>query len=41
MAPFGAKIGGNTMRKGQNKNYHFVPFRSGAEQKMQQKNFKN
>ena len=26
MAPFGAKIGGNTMRKGQNKNYHFVPF---------------
>ena len=37
MAPFGAKIGGNTMRKGQNKNYHFVPFRSGAEQKRQKK----
>ena len=28
MAPFRAKIGGKRMRKGENKNYRFVPFRS-------------
>ena len=40
MAPFRAKIGGKRMRKGQNKNYYIVPFRSGAEQIMQKKKAK-
>ena len=37
MGPFRAKIGLKRMRKGENKNYHFVPFLPGAEQKMPQK----
>ena len=41
MATFRAKIGGKRMRKGENKNYRFVPFLSGAEQKMQKKKQKN
>ena len=40
MAPFRAKIGGKRMRKGENKNYRFVPFLSGAEQKMPKKKAK-
>ena len=40
MAPFRAKIGGKRMRKGENKNYHFVPFLPGAEQKIQKKKAK-
>ena len=37
MAPFRAKIGGQMIRQGENKNYYFIPFLSGAEQKMQKK----
>ena len=37
MAPFRAKIGGQRIRQGKNKNYHFISFLSGAEQKMQKK----
>ena len=40
MAPFRAKIGGKRIREGENKNYHFIPFLSGAEQKMQKKKAK-
>ena len=47
MAPFRAKIGGKRMRKGENKNYRFVPFRSVPTRrgiknaKKKQKNQKN
>ena len=37
MAPFRAKIPRKRIRKGENKNYHFVPFLSGAELKMPKK----
>ena len=37
MAPFRAKIGGKWLRKGENKNYRFVSFLPGAEQKMPKK----
>ena len=37
MAPFQATTGRRRMRKGENKNYRFVPFLSGAEQKMPKK----
>ena len=40
MAPFRARIGRKWMRKVENKNYRFVPFLSGAEQKMQKKKSK-
>ena len=40
MAPFRAKIGGKRIREGENKNYRFTPFVSGAEQKMQKKKAK-
>ena len=40
MATFRAKIGGKRMRKGENKNYHFVPFLSIAEQKIPKKKAK-
>ena len=35
MAPFRAKIGGKRIREGEKRNYRFIPFLSGAEQKMQ------
>ena len=44
MAPFRAKIGGKRMRKGKNKNYHFVSFLPDALWKIskkQQQNSKN
>ena len=41
MGPFRAKIGEKRMKKGENKNYHFVPFLPGAEKKMQKKKPKN
>ena len=41
MAPFRAKIGWKRMRKGENTNYHLVPFLPGAEQKMPKKKQKN
>ena len=41
MAPFRAKIGGKSIKEGENKNYRFIPFLSVAEQKMQIKNQKN
>ena len=44
MAPFRAKIPLKRIRKGENKNYRFVPFLSVAEQKMpkkKQKKLKN
>ena len=41
MAPFRAKIGGKSIKEGENKNYSFIPFLSGAEQKMQIKKQKN
>ena len=41
MAPFRAKIGWQRKRKGENKNYRFVPFRPGAEQKKPKKKQKN
>ena len=44
MAPFRAKIGGKRIREGENKNYRFIPFLSGTEQKMpkkKQKIYKN
>ena len=41
MATFRAKIGGKRMRKGENKNYRFVPFLTGAEYKMPKKKKKN
>ena len=41
MAPFRAKIGGKSIREGENKNYRFTPFLSGAEQKMPKKKQKN
>ena len=37
MAPFRAKIDGKRIREGENKNYRFIPFLTGAEQKMQKK----
>ena len=37
MGPFWAKIGSKRMRKGENKNYRFVPFLPDAEQKIQKK----
>ena len=37
MAPFRAKIGWKRMRKGENKNYRFVPFLPDGEQKMPKK----
>ena len=40
MAPFRAKIGGKRMRNGENKNYRFVRFLCGAEQKMPKKKAK-
>ena len=40
MAPFQAKIFWKMPRKGENKNYRFVPFLSGAEQKMSKKKAK-
>ena len=40
MAPFRAKIGRRRLRKGENKNYRFVPFLPDAEQKMQKKKIK-
>ena len=44
MATFEAKIGWNTLRKTENKNYHSVSFEHEAKQKIpkkQQKNSKN
>ena len=41
MVPFQAKIGGKRIREGENKNYRFNPFLSGAEQKMPKKKQKN
>ena len=41
MAPFRAKIGGKSIKEGENKNYRFILFLSGAEQKMQIKKQKN
>ena len=41
MAPFRAKICGKRNREGETKNYRFIPFLSGAEQKMQIKKPKN
>ena len=41
MAPFQATIGGRRTRKGENKNYRFVPFLPGAEQKIRKKKQKN
>ena len=41
MGPFRAKIGLKMMRKGENKNYRFVPFLPGAEKKMPKKRPKN
>ena len=40
MAPFQAKIFWKRPRKGKNKNYRFVPFIPGAEQKMSKKKAK-
>ena len=40
MAPFRAKIGGKRIREGENKNYRFIPFLSGTEQKMPKKKSK-
>ena len=40
MAPFRAKISLRRLRKGENKNYRFVPFLPDAEQKMQKKTAK-
>ena len=37
MAPFRAKIGGKSIKEGENKNYRFILFLSGAEQKMPKK----
>ena len=37
MAPIRAKIGGKSIKEGENKNYRFIPFLSGAEQKMPKK----
>ena len=37
MAPFRAKIGGKSIKQGENKNYRFVPFLTGAEYKMPKK----
>ena len=37
IGPFRAKIGEKRMKKGENKNYHFVPFLPGAEKKMKNK----
>ena len=43
MAPFRAKIGGKSIKEGENKNYRFIPFLSGAEQNAnkKQKKLKN
>ena len=41
MASFQAKIVWKRPRKGENKNYRFVPFIPGAEQKTQKKMQKN
>ena len=41
MASFQAKIVWKSPRKRENKNYRFVPFLTGAEQKMQKKKQKN
>ena len=40
MAPFRGKIGGRRQRKRENKNYRFVSFLPGAEQKMPKKKAK-
>ena len=37
MAPFRAKIGGKSIKEGENKNYRSIPFLTGAEQKMPKK----
>ena len=37
MAPFRAKIGGKSIKDGENKNYRFIPFLPGTEQKMPKK----
>ena len=41
MYSFQAKIGQKKMRKGENKNYRFVPFLLGAEQRTPKKKQKN
>ena len=41
MAPFRAKIGGKSIKEGENKNYRSIPFLSDEEQKMQIKKQKN
>ena len=41
MAPSLAKIGGKSIKEGENKNYRFIPLLSGAEQKMPKKKQKN
>ena len=41
MATFRAKIGGKRMRKGENKNYRFVPFQPDALQKIPKKQKNN
>ena len=41
MGPLRAKIGRKRMRKGENKNYRFVPFLLGAEKKIPKKKQKN
>ena len=41
MDPFRAKIGWKRLRNGENKNYRFVPFLPGAENKMPEKKQKN
>ena len=38
MASFHARIGGKRMRKRENKNYRFVPFKPNAQQKITKKN---
>ena len=41
MASFQAEIGWNSPRKGENKNYRFIPLLPGAEQEMPKKKQKN
>ena len=41
MPSFQSKIGWKRLRKGENKNYRFVPFLPDAEQKMPKKILKN
>ena len=37
MAPSRAKIGGKSIKEGENKNYRFIPFRPEALQKISKK----